>query len=203
MGNKIKFDFNKLTSDVGVTLRTGARKMLDGYTIQAAKGLADTSNSFLPGKLSGTAGNYLGRELVHSQMPMNVRKTGDTLWTAFPLEPLVSVSSRNVIVRRNVAKAKEHGTIKERWSQDDFEVTIQGILTHTEDNVYPSGDIEMILSLFRETKAIEVDQAMLLSFGIKFLAIQSINSPHTKGINNQQFEIRAYSDTQEELLINS
>ncbi|MCD8041444.1 MAG: DUF6046 domain-containing protein [Tannerellaceae bacterium] len=203
MGNKIKFDFNKLTSDVGVTFRTDAGRMLDGYTIQAAKGLADTSNSFLPGKLLGSAGRYLGRELVHSQMPMNVRKIGDTLWTAFPLEPLVSVSSRNVIVRRNVAKAKEHGTIKERWSQDDFEVTIQGILTHEEDNVYPSGDIEMILSLFRETKAIEVDQAMLLSFGIKFLAIQSIHFPHTKGINNQQFEIKAYSDTQEELLINS
>ncbi|MCD7935979.1 MAG: DUF6046 domain-containing protein, partial [Tannerellaceae bacterium] len=144
-----------------------------------------------------------GCEVVHSQMPMHVRKKGAGEWITFPLEPIVSVTSKNIIVRRHVAKAKEYGTIKERWSQDDFEVTIEGIIVNPGEKTYPTGNIHELLALFREKQEIEVNQDMLLALGIKFLAIQSIDFPHTQGINNQRFVIKAYSDTQAELLINT
>ena len=44
-----------------------------------------------------------------------------------PYEPMLSISSKNNIVKRTVAKAddfKYQGTVKERWSRDDYEIKI-------------------------------------------------------------------------------
>ena len=47
----------------------------------------------------------------------------------FPYEPLISISGGNNIVKRNVAKnGKVSGTIKEHFSQKDFDITITGFL---------------------------------------------------------------------------
>jgi len=193
---KIEFNFNQLTSPNGV-------KQSEQYKGDVKK--TPPAWGLLPGiyKANNLSFPSLGKETIHSQMPMRVKKKGATNWFTFPLEPIVSVSSKNVIVRRNVAKAKDYGTIKERWSQDDFEVTIEGILTNTEEKEYPESLVNQLLILFREKQEIEVDQNMLLTLGIKFLAIQAIDFPHTQGVNNQRFIIKAYSDTQAELLINS
>ncbi|MCC8154681.1 MAG: DUF6046 domain-containing protein [Tannerellaceae bacterium] len=202
MGNKIEFDFTRLTSPGGVKLTNRMNSPVNEDINEPAP----SPTGRLSYETESGEKDYetsTGLEIVHSQMPMNVRKINTTEWIPFPLEPLVSVSTKNVIVRRNVAKARNHGTIEERWSQDDFEVTIQGMLTTSSSQHFPANHVRTLLNLFQEKQAIEVDQEMLLTMGIKFLAIQSISFPHTKGINNQQFEIKAYSDTQAELLINS
>jgi len=139
--------------------------------------------------------------IVYSVMPLKVRRINDGKWFTFPLEPLVSISGKNIIVRRNVAKSKASGTIKEYWSQDDYEVTIQGVLTSTNEALYPEDDAKSLLALFNERQSVEVAQDVLLIFGIKYLAIESISAPHTKGVNNQNFEIKAYSDNSINLLI--
>ena len=134
-------------------------------------------------------------------MPMRVKRSGDTEFFTLPIEPLVTISGKNTIVRRAVAKAKDGGTIKECWSQDDYEVTIQGVVTGGEPDKYPEAHVKRLLELFDERQAIEVDQDVLLTFGIKYLAIESVSFPHTNGINNQSYEIKAYSDNNAELLI--
>jgi hypothetical protein len=140
----------------------------------------------------------LGR--LASVMPMRVKRRSDTEWFEFPFEPLVTISGKNTIIRRRVLKSEGKGTIKERWSQDDYQVSIQGILSSTE-NEYPKSDIQALLEIFDERKSIEVEQDILLIFGITHLAIESAEWPHTKGLNNQNFSIKAYSDTPFELLI--
>ena len=45
----------------------------------------------------------------------------------FPLDPIISLASKNIITRRYVNKTKTRGSIKERWSQDDWEITISGV----------------------------------------------------------------------------
>ncbi len=135
-----------------------------------------------------------------SVMPMRVKRESDTVWFEFPIEPLVTVSGKNTIIRRNVAKSAGKGTIKERWSQDDYSVSIQGILCNPEDE-YPEADLRALLEIFDARQSIEVEHDILLIFGITHLAIESANFPHTKGLNNQNFEVKAYSDTPFELLI--
>lgn len=145
--------------------------------------------------------DYMSVGVVHSQMPMTLFAMNSQERFLLPFEPLVSVSGKNVIARRKVAKAKESGTIKERWSRDDYEVTIQGVLTSEDRRKYPSGYMRKLLDLFQQRQAVEVEQAVLAVFGIRFLAIESVNFPHTKGVENQNYEIKAYSDTPINLLI--
>lgn len=145
--------------------------------------------------------DYMSVGVVHSQMPMTLFAMNSQERFLLPFEPLVSVIGKNVIARRKVAKAKESGTIKERWSRDDYEVTIQGVLTSEDRRKYPSGYMRKLLDLFQQRQAVEVEQAVLAVFGIRFLAIESVNFPHTKGVENQNYEIKAYSDTPINLLI--
>lgn len=145
--------------------------------------------------------DYMSVGVVHSQMPMTLFAMNSRERFLLPFEPLVSVSGKNIIARRKVAKAKESGTIKERWSRDDYEVTIQGVLTSDDRRKYPSGYMRRLLDLFQQRQAIEVEQAVLAVFGIRYLAIESVNFPHTKGLENQNYEIKAYSDTPISLLI--
>lgn len=145
--------------------------------------------------------DYTAAGVIHSVMPMRVKRSADKEWFTLPLEPLVSVSGRNTIVRRKVAKSSLGGTVKERWSQDDYEVMIRGVITGTDESRYPETYLKRLLELFDEKQAIEVEQQVLLAFGIKHLAIESANFPHTKGLNNQNYEIKAYSDNPVELLI--
>lgn len=145
--------------------------------------------------------DYSSLGIVHSVMPMKVKRPDDMEWFLLPLEPLVSVSGKNTIVRRKVVKSKAGGTVKERWSQDDYEVTIQGVMASFDETKYPETYIRKLMELFDERQAIEVEQNMLQLFGIHYLAIESASFPHTKGLNNQNYEIKAYSDNPAELLI--
>lgn len=139
--------------------------------------------------------------VVHSQMPFRVKRSGDKEWYMLPIEPLVTISGKNTIIRRTVAKGKDNGTIKERWGQDDYTVTIQGVITGSDEGTYPEDDVKKIITFFGERRSIEVAQDILLLFGIKYLAVETVSFPHTKGLNNQNFEIKAYSDNNTELLI--
>ncbi len=145
--------------------------------------------------------DYAAAGIVRSVMPMRLKRPGDKEWFLLPLEPLVSVSGKNAIVRRKVAKSKLNGTVKERWSQDDYEVTIQGVVTGADESEYPEESLRKLVELFDERQAVEVEQGVLQVFGIHYLAIESVSFPHTKGLNNQNYEIKAYGDNPAELLI--
>ncbi|WP_289730862.1 DUF6046 domain-containing protein [uncultured Alistipes sp.] len=144
---------------------------------------------------------YNAAGVVRSVMPMRVRRPGDREWFTLPLEPLVSVSGKNTIVRRKAAKSKTGGTVKEQWGQDDYEVTIRGVVSGADESKYPESQLRRLLELFGERQAVEAEQEMLRLFGIYYLAIESASFPHTKGMNNQHYEIKAYSDSPEDLLI--
>ena len=49
-------------------------------------------------------------------MPVRLKLSDWGDWWTIPIEPLVSVTGSNVVVKRTVAKAKYRGSIKERWS---------------------------------------------------------------------------------------
>lgn len=145
--------------------------------------------------------DYAALGVIHSQMPMTISRKDGSEKFLLPFEPLVSISGKNVIARRKVAKADGKGTVKERWSRDDYEVTIQGVMTSADMSKYPSGYMKKLVALFDERRAVEVEQGVLEVFGIRYLAIESVIFPHTKGLNNQNYEIKAYSDNPVDLLI--
>lgn len=210
MGNKIEFELNNIApkaeagysgnpldpAKVHINKALGRFGAVPPYIILPKKDIITTVNN-----VNKIRESYAAFGVVHSQMPLKLKRSSDREWFTFPVEPLVSISGKNIITRRTVVKSKEQGTVKERWSQDDYDVTIQGIVTEEDQEKYPKGYIQSLLDLINERQAVEVDQEILFIFGIKCLAIESASFPHTKGLGNQNFEIKAYSDTPMELLI--
>ena len=121
-----------------------------------------------------------------------------------PVDPLVSVNGKNVIKRRYVAKANakdnRRGSIKECWSQDDYEITIAGVLI-AEDHASLVEMIKKLREICDKDEAVKVVcEYINESYGIHNIAIESYDFPFTKGMENQSFTIKAYSDDSYELL---
>lgn len=129
-----------------------------------------------------------------------------------PYEPLISISGKNVIAKRRVAKWNAEnskqltGTIKERWSQDDYEITITGVLMGALlkgnfEDCYPRADFEKLKKALTNSKEIWINCPPLELLGINKIAVDDFSYPFTKGENVQAYEIKACSDYSYNLLM--
>lgn len=129
--------------------------------------------------------------------PVLIKWEDEKEWWHFPLEPLVSITGKNNIVKRNVLKTevagRYRGTVKELWSQDDFSVSIAGVVIGT-DGKYPKLLIEQLRTYCETRKRLEVKGDIFNVFNIHYLAIEDYQFPFTKGIENQSYTIKAVSD---------
>ena len=139
------------------------------------------------------------------QCPFRIRFPHESDWWTLPFDPIVSVGGGNNIVRSNVLKQdhnnyKRRGTIKEVWSQNDYEINIAGVFT-SKDGQFPMSDVMKLRAYCEERDILDVECELLEAFGITRLAIETYSFPHTSGTENQQFSIKAYSDDDFSLLI--
>lgn len=141
--------------------------------------------------------NALGVPMV---MPLRfqLEESGAKEWL-FPLEPMISLNGQNILVRRHVNKGTIKGSIKERWTQDDYTVRIEGILMSREGK-YPDEDVATLKN-FCEAGHVKALCPLLEIFGISQLAIESWDIPFTTGLTNQNYTITAYSDDIYKLLL--
>lgn len=127
-----------------------------------------------------------------------LEESGAQEWL-FPLEPMISISGQNILTRRHVSKGTIKGSIKERWTQDDYTVKIEGLLM-SDDGKYPEADVTR-LRTFCEAGHVKALNPLLEIFGISQLAINSWDIPFTSGTTNQNYSILAYSDDIYKLLL--
>lgn len=141
--------------------------------------------------------NALGVPMV---MPLRfqLEEQGAKEWL-FPVEPMISINGQNILVRRHVSKGTIKGSIKERWTQDDYTVRIEGILM-SRDGSYPSADVTTLKN-FCEAGHVKALCPLLEIYGIGRLAIDSWDMPFTVGATNQNYTITAYSDDIYKLLL--
>lgn len=124
-----------------------------------------------------------------------------------PYEPMLSISGKNTIIKRTVAKSEGlKGSIKERWSQDDYEVTITGILLGEQEfgkveDCFPKKDFKELLNILTYAGSVYVYCEPLALLDIKRLVIESYSFPFTKGENVQAYEIKCLSDSSYKLLL--
>jgi hypothetical protein len=146
-------------------------------------------------------GRYLGNLY---QAPLSIKLESESEWWKLPFDPVMSVTGKNIIIRRNVLKIdgsnNRRGSIKEIWSQDDYEVNIAGVLIG-EDGKRPEADLMKLRTYFEAREPILVSNELFRIFNIERLAIENYALPSTKGIENQTFTIKAYSNDMFELLI--
>ena len=141
--------------------------------------------------------NALG---VPMRFPLEISLVDQEDWWLVPIEPLITVTGRNIIVRRQVSKGKIRGSIKERWTQDDYQVKIEGALMDLKRDDYPRDDVQKLRN-FCEAAKLKVRCPLFEIFSINQIVVESYDFPFTKGIQNQQYTINAYSDDTYKLLL--
>lgn len=133
-------------------------------------------------------------------------------WFLLPYEPMISINGSNEIIRRKVAKSASEdgiirrGSIKERWNQDDYEITITGFLigslmTGDMGETFPKDDFLMLKEFLTAAESIQVKCPPFELLGISQIVIEDFSFPFTKGENVQAYEIKAYSDYNYKLLL--
>lgn len=145
--------------------------------------------------------------------PLSFRFVDSKTKWLFPYEPLISINGGNNIVKRSVAKQGSEsngmpmtGTIKERWSQKDYEITITGVLfgdlmKGKPEDCYPKDELTKLLSYLTKVGSIEVFCHPFEILGINRIVIEDFSFPFTKGENVQAYEIKAISDCNYNLLL--
>lgn len=139
--------------------------------------------------------NSLG---VPMTLPLYFKREGGEWWL-LPFEPQITLQGSNIIIKKQVTKGAVRGTIKERWSQGDYQVNISGILMGS-DGKYPSDDVKTLRAYCEEAKVL-VKSPLLELFSINQIVIESWNIPFTAGAANQAYVIGAVSDDIYKLLL--
>lgn len=132
--------------------------------------------------------------------PCSFSVDGNTWWQ-LPWEPMLNIQGGNVITKRKIAKAGKTmvGSIKERWSTDDYSISITGALYGRKllgrpEQTYPRVEMEKLRDLLLTASAIHVRCEPLQILNINKIVIESMSFPFTKGENVQAYEISAISD---------
>lgn len=130
-------------------------------------------------------------------VPLSIKLPTETTWWLLPFEPMISIDGKNVIIKRNVAKKKTgFGSIKEYWTQDDFDINISGLLTDVAtEYAYPEDLVKELARYCKANQPIEVKCPLLNMLGITRMVIESYSLPFTKGPENQNYTIKAVSDS--------
>ncbi len=140
--------------------------------------------------------------------PLYIRRAGsDDPFFMLPYEPMISVSGKNNIVTRNIAKAPNFiGTIKEHFSQDDYEISITGSLFGREemgsyDEAFPHEDFVKLKNYCISPTGLEVQCEFLQYFGVDKIVVKDFSFPFSKGENVQVYDIKALSDFSADFLL--
>ena len=136
---------------------------------------------------------------VPMQCPLWMRLEGEEWWL-LPYEPIITINGKNVITKKQVAKGMVRGSIKERWSQDDYQISINGILMNPNGDGYPDKDV-MTLKRLCEAAKVQVMCPLFEIFSIDQIVIESFDFPFTSGPFNQAYTIGAVSDDIYKLLL--
>lgn len=126
----------------------------------------------------------------------------------FPYEPMITISSGNTVIKRNVAKQGDKliGTIKERWNRKDFDLTVTGVLmgslmTGKVEDCFPREQMQRLFEFLKYNKEFYIYCAPLEILGIIKVVVEDYTFPFTKGENVQAYDLKLTSDDFYNLLV--
>lgn len=113
----------------------------------------------------------------------------------------IKVGKTNDVIRTRLIN--ETGTIKEVWAEDDYAVTLEGVLIGNLGGIAktsnlankPVNEIKKLIKIGNANVPIKISSAYLDLFGIKYLQIMNYElSNETEFKNIQRFTMNCYSD---------
>ena len=132
------------------------------------------------------------------QFPLSFALEGAESWL-LPQEPMITITGQHILTKRQVAKGKIRGSIKERWTLDDYSIRIEGVIIGV-DGRYPKAEVQR-LKEYLEAAKVSAYCPIFELFGITRIVFESWEFPHTSGEANQNYSIQALSDDTYKLLL--
>lgn len=120
-----------------------------------------------------------------------------------PFEPLISITGKNNIPTSNVAKKNTikngkitafQGSVKERWSPDDWEISLSGVLIDKDMNRFPREYFSKLVEILTQPTRWDVYCEPLQLLDITHVVVYDFSFPFTKGENVQAYQINLKSD---------
>jgi len=108
-------------------------------------------------------------------LKIKLRSEPDSAYWQLPIDPVITISGKNTIVRRNVLKgygnATKRGSIKETWNQDDYEISISGLFISRVAGSLPVEEITKLRSYCEAREPIQVRSELFVLFNVDYLVI--------------------------------
>lgn len=159
---------------------------------------------------------------------LGINRNRKDMWT-LPLEPVVSVKASKTITRRNIAKAippkptsnavasaaglgvalaaqavtnnnLPFGTVKELWSLNDYEITVEGFFISDTEDKTPTSLVAKLNNFLKRGQSIIFSSWLTETLGIELICVADWEFPATPGVENQAYTFSGYSDFDFELL---
>jgi Domain of unknown function (DUF6046) len=171
----------------------------EGKQTEYPKQNAQESHYMTTGRKTDKLTTWLGTT-VFADIILSNGKSGAEERSVQLISALVSVDQAKIIERTPVRGRR--GQVKEYWSMDDYSVKIQGAILDQRPDYYPQIEIEKLIELLELNQSLHVVSRYLQMFGIYEIAVNNFTfAPIEQSPNVQLFDIMAYSDEPEELMV--
>lgn len=156
----------------------------------------------------GLAAGKVFHDKMGLDMPIYVKRKDDVIPWRVPFDPQLTITGKNSITKRNILKSRTRGTIKERWSQDDYVLSMKGVLIGKaqegqSERRYPYAEVSLLRRYFEAKQELFIFSPVLEIFNIHRIVVTDLTIPPSHaGDNDQVYEIKAVSDSSYTLLLN-
>ncbi len=191
-------------------LKNGVLKVTKPGKVDAESTQAITDSERTYGKIDadtvqGIEGDKIEQTIFGTPqvVPLQVKLKSESDYWLFPVEPIISIDGKSILIKRNVAKKIGKGSIKEYWAEDDWVINVQGVLTTINSEKFPDADFKQLIKYLTAKDSLDVKCPALERLGITRIVIEERSLPFTKGPENQNFSFKALSDDVWKLLIDN
>lgn len=170
---------------------------LFGYVAPPFPAFLESGDQLLPSNpLTAIQANFdqFKKSVLNVEMIFPLKLSIPDFEYELPFEPMISMSGGNNIVKRYPLRNNSDGSVKERWSQKDYSITIKGFLLDLNDNNYPEDQVSALRRFLEYAGSIKAECTLLRLFGIEYITINDHDVPFTPGKNIQEYSIIADSD---------
>jgi len=188
------------TPDYG-TIRSEDRDQIAGTSYLGTPVFMNVE--FRPGKYTDKNGIEIAYGQILSNTNESATPSEDGEKPGFKIDTvLCDVTIVKQIITTKIQGVK--GSVKEYISQDDYDLTIRGVLVDPSGQRYPEEQVKQLVEYCEVPESVEIAARFLNdNFDIHYLTIKEVNFPQIEGTENAQlFEIKAISDEPIELTVN-
>lgn len=132
-------------------------------------------------------------------MPIGFKMEGK--YYQLPWEPSLTITTRKIIVKTQLAGNTRRGSVKELINSDDYVLTIQGLCLDPEKKSYPVDQVQVLKDLNDYNGAIEIKSLLADLFEIKNVVIEELQFPAVIGRPYSQPFLMNLSSDEDYILI--